>query len=47
MVNTEAETPETRNRRKVRLGIVTSDKMDKTIVVTVTNLCATRFTAGS
>jgi len=38
MVNTEAETPETRNRRKVRLGIVTSDKMDKTIVVTVTNL---------
>ena len=27
-----------RGRRKVRQGIVTSDKMQKTIVVTVTNL---------
>lgn len=29
---------ETRNRRKLRVGVVTSDKMDKTIVVTVTTL---------
>jgi small subunit ribosomal protein S17 len=35
---TETETAEERGRRKVRLGIVTSDKMQKTIVVTVTNL---------
>jgi small subunit ribosomal protein S17 len=39
---TETTTEETsidqRGRRKVRLGIVTSDKMQKTIVVTVTNL---------
>ncbi len=27
-----------RNRRKVRQGVVTSDKMDKTIVVTVNSL---------
>jgi small subunit ribosomal protein S17 len=27
-----------RNRRKLRVGIVTGDKMQKTIVVTVTNL---------
>src|SRR5580658_7919780 len=27
-----------RNRRKTRQGVVTSDKMDKTIVVTVTSL---------
>ncbi len=32
------ESVEQRGRRKVRLGIVTSDKMQKTIVVTVTNL---------
>jgi small subunit ribosomal protein S17 len=39
MVNTQSETEiEARGRRKVRLGIVTSDKMEKTIVVTVTNL---------
>lgn len=39
MVNTENQTPETdRNRRKVRQGVVTSEKMQKTIVVTVTNL---------
>ncbi len=37
--NTEtAETAEARNRRKVRTGIVTSDKMDKTIVVMISNL---------
>ena len=30
------ETNETRSARKVREGIVTSDKMDKTAVVTVT-----------
>jgi len=35
---TAETTTEVRGRRKVRLGIVTSDKMDKTIVVTVTNL---------
>lgn len=33
-----AETEETRNRRKVRVGVVTSDKMDKTVVVTIKNL---------
>ncbi|HEY3329660.1 MAG TPA: 30S ribosomal protein S17 [Capsulimonadaceae bacterium] len=39
MVTTQTETTETaRGRRKTREGIVTSDKMDKTIVVTVTNL---------
>jgi small subunit ribosomal protein S17 len=35
---TETTTIEERGRRKVRQGIVTSDKMQKTIVVTVTNL---------
>jgi small subunit ribosomal protein S17 len=35
---TEETTIEARGRRKVRQGIVTSDKMQKTIVVTVTNL---------
>jgi small subunit ribosomal protein S17 len=39
MANTEIETTEeVRGRRKVRQGIVTSDKMDKTAVVTVTSL---------
>jgi small subunit ribosomal protein S17 len=39
MVNTDTETLENdRSRRKVRQGLVTSDKMDKTAVVTVTNL---------
>ena len=33
-----SETSETRGRRKVRQGVVTSDKMQKTIVVTVTSL---------
>ena len=32
------ETTEVRGRRKVRQGVVTSDKMDKTIVVVVKNL---------
>ena len=39
MADTETtETIETRNRRKVRTGVVTSDKMQKTVVVTVKNL---------
>jgi len=42
MVNTENEAIESieepRGRRKVRVGVVTSDKMDKTAVVTVTSL---------
>jgi len=33
-----AATPLHRTRRKVRIGIVTSDKMQKTIVVTVKSL---------
>jgi len=32
------QTSETRNRRKVREGVVTSDKMDKTVVVKVSDL---------
>ncbi len=32
------ETEETRNRRKVRVGVVSSDKMQKTVVVTIKNL---------
>lgn len=37
---TEVQSQETENRtrRKVRTGVVTSDKMQKTIVVTVKNL---------
>ena len=39
MAETQTETTEkARGRRKVRTGLVTSDKMDKTVVVTVTNL---------
>lgn len=39
MADTETtETVETRNRRKIRTGVVTSDKMQKTVVVTVKNL---------
>ncbi|MEO7719856.1 MAG: 30S ribosomal protein S17 [Capsulimonas sp.] len=34
----EVETEETRNRRKIRVGVVSSDKMEKTIVVTINNL---------
>ncbi len=34
--DTQAE--ETRTRRKVRVGVVTSDKMHKTVVVTIKNL---------
>jgi small subunit ribosomal protein S17 len=30
-----AESPETRTRRKVRTGTVTSDKMDKTVTVSL------------
>ena len=32
------ETAEARGRRKTRIGVVSSDKMQKTIVVTVNNL---------
>jgi len=32
------QTSETRNRRKVREGVVISDKMDKTVVVRVSDL---------
>lgn len=35
---TQAGETETRNRRKVRTGVVSSDKMNKTIVVTIKNL---------
>ena len=34
----ETQTAETRNRRKTRTGVVSSDKMDKTVVVTIANL---------
>lgn len=35
----ETETTElNRTRRKVRVGVVSSDKMDKTVVVTIKNL---------
>lgn len=32
---TESDTKKVRNRRKVRVGVVASDKMDKTVTVTV------------
>ena len=32
------QTEETRNRRKLRTGVISSDKMDKTVVVTINNL---------
>ena len=32
------QTEETRNRRKLRTGVVSSDKMNKTVVVTINNL---------
>ncbi len=35
---TTEQTEEVRNRRKVRTGVVSSDKMDKTVVVTIANL---------
>lgn len=35
MSETDNETTEVRNRRKVRDGLVVSDKMDKTVVVVV------------
>ncbi len=34
----ETQTEETRTRRKVRTGVVSSDKMQKTVVVTIANL---------
>ncbi len=33
-----AQAEEARNRRKLRTGVVSSDKMDKTVVVTISNL---------
>ncbi len=33
-----AGTEEARNRRKLRTGVVSSDKMEKTVVVTISNL---------
>ncbi len=39
MAETTEETSElVRTRRKVRIGVVSSDKMQKTIVVTISNL---------
>jgi small subunit ribosomal protein S17 len=38
MADTQTTAALTRGRRKVRTGIVTSDKMEKTIVVTVKSL---------
>ena len=35
MPNTQSETPARETRRKVRQGVVVSDKMDKTLVVRV------------
>lgn len=32
------QTEEVRNRRKIRTGVVSSDKMEKTVVVTIANL---------
>ena len=37
-IETAAQTEEARNRRKLRTGIVSSDKMNKTVVVTINNL---------
>ena len=36
--DTTEQTEEARNRRKLRTGVVSSDKMDKTVVVTINNL---------
>ena len=35
-----------RGQRKIREGLVVSDKMDKTCVVAVERSCGTRFMAG-
>jgi len=35
---TAVQTEEVRNRRKTRTGVVSSDKMEKTVVVTIANL---------
>ena len=37
-MTTERETTEQRNRRKVRVGQVVSDRMDKTVVVSIERL---------
>jgi small subunit ribosomal protein S17 len=34
----DAQAEDARNRRKLRTGVVSSDKMDKTVVVTIKNL---------
>lgn len=39
MADTETtQTAETRGRRKTRIGVVTSDKMQKTVIVTISTL---------
>ncbi len=38
MAEETVQTEEVRNRRKVRTGVVSSDKMEKTVVVTIANL---------
>lgn len=42
-VQIEAEETEARGRRKIRLGVVTSDKMEKTVVVVVKSLVRHRL----
>ncbi len=38
MAEETVQTEEVRNRRKTRTGVVSSDKMQKTVVVTIANL---------
>lgn len=38
MAEETIQTEEVRNRRKLRTGVVSSDKMEKTVVVTIANL---------
>ena len=38
MTTTTTATPDVRNRRKLRLGKVVSDRMDKTVVVSIERL---------
>ena len=38
MAEDTVQTEEVRNRRKTRIGVVSSDKMEKTVVVTIANL---------
>ena len=40
---TEQETTQTRGRQQVKIGTVVSDKMDKTVVVAVTNTVTHRL----